>query len=39
MKIAVLMASYNRVGTTLRSLERLYAVADDVADVDMFRLQ
>ena len=38
VKIAVLMACYNRVETTLRSLERLYAAADGVADVDVFLL-
>lgn len=36
MKVAVLMACYNRVETTLRSLERLYAAADGVADIDVF---
>ena len=36
IKIAVLMACYNRVETTLRSLERLYAAADSVADIDVF---
>ena len=35
-RIAVLMACYNRAGTTLRSLERLYSAADGVADIDVF---
>lgn len=36
MRLAVLMASYNRAETTLRSLDRLYAAADGVADIDVF---
>ena len=36
VRLAVLMACYNRVETTLRSLERLYAAADGVADIDVF---
>ena len=35
-RIAVLMACYNRAGTTLRSLGMLYAAADGVADIDVF---
>jgi GT2 family glycosyltransferase len=36
MKVAVLMACYNRVVTTCRSLEMLYALTDGVADIDVF---
>lgn len=36
IKIAVLMACYNRAETTLRSLGRLCAAADGLADIDVF---